>query len=79
MRRVILLLTSITVLVAVAPTVQAQRTAHAKWCLQGRSWGFPGNCQFATREQCMATASGTNSTCGVNPHWAFAQQRRHRR
>jgi len=80
MRRVILLLlTSITMLVAVAPTVQAQRTAPAKWCLQSRSWGYPGNCQFATREQCMATASGTSATCGLNPHWAFAKQSRHRR
>ena len=41
------------------------------YCLQGRSWGYPGNCQFATYEQCMATASGTGAYCGINPVWAF--------
>jgi hypothetical protein len=45
------------------------------YCLQGRSWGYPGNCQFSTYEQCKATASGTDSYCGVDPHDAFARQR----
>ncbi|WP_445217200.1 DUF3551 domain-containing protein [Bradyrhizobium sp. Pa8] len=45
------------------------------YCLQGRIWGYPGNCQFATYEQCMATASGIQAYCGVNPTYAFAQQR----
>ncbi|MGY4624502.1 hypothetical protein ACVWY3_002258 [Bradyrhizobium sp. USDA 4486] len=42
------------------------------YCLQGRIWGYPGNCQFATYEQCTATASGTNAYCGINPRHAFA-------
>ena len=46
------------------------------YCLQGKIWGYPGNCQFATYGQCMATASGTNAYCGVNPLHAFARQRR---
>jgi len=41
------------------------------YCLQGRIWGYPGSCQFASYEQCMATASGTNAYCGINPVWAF--------
>lgn len=41
------------------------------FCLQGRIWGYPGNCQFANYEQCMATASGTDAYCGINPVWAF--------
>lgn len=45
------------------------------YCLQGRIWGYPGNCQFATYEQCSATASGTNAYCGVNPMHAYAYQR----
>jgi hypothetical protein len=44
------------------------------YCLQGRIWGYPGNCQFATYEQCMATASGISAYCGVNPSYAFAHQ-----
>jgi len=41
------------------------------YCLQGRAWGYPGNCQFATYGQCMATAFGTGAACGINPVWAF--------
>lgn len=34
-------------------------SAQDRYCLQGRQWGYPGNCAFATYAQCMATASGT--------------------
>ncbi len=44
------------------------------YCLQGRSWGYPGNCQFSTYDQCMATASGTLAYCGMNPIYAFQRQ-----
>ena len=47
-----------------------------RYCLQGRSWGYPGNCQFSTYRQCMATASGTFASCGINPAYAYARQRR---
>ena len=46
------------------------------YCLQGRIWGYPGNCQFSSYDQCMATASGTVDYCGINPQYAFARQRR---
>jgi len=46
-----------------------------RYCLQGRAWGYPGNCQFATYQQCMATASGTDAYCGINPQAAYARQR----
>lgn len=44
------------------------------YCLQGRMWGYPGNCQFSSYAQCTATASGTDAYCGVNPQYAFARQ-----
>ena len=46
-----------------------------RYCLQGRTWGYPGNCQFSGYAQCMATASGTDAYCGINPLYAFARQR----
>jgi hypothetical protein len=49
--------------------------AGSKWCLQGQDFGYPGNCQFSTYRQCMATASGTFSECGINPAYAYARQR----
>ena len=47
-----------------------------RYCLQGRQWGYPGNCQFSSYGQCMATASGTDAYCGINPQYLFARQRR---
>lgn len=46
-----------------------------RYCLQGRIWGYPGNCQFSTYEQCRATASGTYAYCGENPMYLFHHQR----
>ncbi|MCA1510450.1 DUF3551 domain-containing protein [Bradyrhizobium sp. NBAIM01] len=46
------------------------------YCMQGRSWGYPGNCQFSTYGLCMATASGTSAYCGINPTYAFERQGR---
>jgi hypothetical protein len=60
----------LTALPADAEAIQDQ------WCLQGRRWGYPGNCQFSSYQQCMATADGTDAYCGINPMYAFAQQRR---
>jgi hypothetical protein len=50
--------------------------AQDRYCLQGRIWGYPGNCQFASYAQCMASASGTQAYCGVNPRYAFARRYR---
>ncbi|OPY95487.1 hypothetical protein A5906_08035 [Bradyrhizobium sacchari] len=75
MRRTILTVASFAALMAVmAPAAQAQ-PANDRYCLQGRIWGYPGNCQFATYQQCQASASGTSAYCGINPRYAFAQQR----
>lgn len=75
MRRTILTLASLAALMAVAfPAAQAH-PANDRYCIQGRSWGYPGNRQFATYQQCLATASGTSAYCGINPRYAFSQQR----
>jgi len=63
---------ALTVLVSIMP---APAEAGA-YCLQGRRWGYPGNCQFSSYQQCMATASGTIDYCGVNPMKAYAPPRR---
>jgi hypothetical protein len=46
-----------------------------KYCLQGRQWGYPGSCEFSNFSQCRAAASGTESSCGINPRFALARQR----
>jgi Protein of unknown function (DUF3551) len=47
-----------------------------QYCLQGRIWGYPGNCQFSNYQQCMVTASGTDAYCGPNPQYSFAGPQR---
>jgi Protein of unknown function (DUF3551) len=45
------------------------------YCLQGREYGYPGNCQFTSYAQCEATASGTFSYCGTNPRFYYQSPR----
>jgi hypothetical protein len=66
-------LSTIAVLLAVGSLSPA---AASRYCLQGRNWGYPGNCQFSTYQQCMATASGTAAHCGINPHYVVEHRRR---
>jgi hypothetical protein len=56
-------------------TASAAERTQDRYCLQGEDWGYPGNCQFSSYEQCMASASGTLAGCGINPRHAFAPQR----
>jgi hypothetical protein len=69
------LLTALSAIVVLATVGSLSPAVAARYCLQGRHWGHPGNCQFATYQQCKAAASGTGAFCGINPHYAFARQR----
>jgi hypothetical protein len=62
-------------LMSSAPVAHAQDN---KWCVQGAGVGYPGDCSFTTRAQCMAAASGRLVDCGINPRFAYAQQGRRR-
>lgn len=70
MRNVLLLLATFVV----AAFAWSQPAAAGRYCLQGRIWGYPGNCQFMTYEQCSLSASGTDAYCGINPRYAFARE-----
>jgi len=75
---VAILATVAALTVAASVTPASAEAIQDRYCLQGRQWGYPGNCQFSNYRQCMATASGTDAYCGINPMRAFAQQRRGR-
>ena len=74
-------------LIAIAPPIFARSTNAGavastaadtpdRYCLQGTNSGYPGNCEFATYEQCEASASGTSDGCGENPQYLFLRQRK---
>ena len=68
-------LASLTLLLVQVLSGPAQAEAVDRYCLRGRHTGFPGNCQFATRAQCLAAASGTSAYCGINPRYATSPRR----
>jgi hypothetical protein len=41
------------------------------YCLQGKQTGIPGDCNYASYAQCMASASGRDAYCAINPRIAF--------
>jgi Protein of unknown function (DUF3551) len=66
---------------ATAATVAGSSPAAAfdyPYCLQGRGIGIPGECSYATYEQCMASASGRALYCNINPRVAYGPPRRMR-
>ncbi len=53
------LLTTLSAILVLVTVGSLSPAVAARYCLQGRSWGYPGNCQFYTLQQFRATASGT--------------------
>ena len=66
---------SLSMLLVQVFSVPAQAAAADRYCLRGRHAGFPGSCQFATRAQCLAAASGTSAYCGINPRYVSSRRR----
>jgi len=57
---------------SVATSAPAAAQANA-WCVQGRDMGIPGDCSYSSYAQCMASASGRNAYCNINPRVAFGR------
>ena len=64
------------VFTALSASAQPNDPYDYPYCLQGRDCGLPGLCQFASYQQCQASAQGTFSYCGVNPRFAHGWQQR---
>jgi hypothetical protein len=73
------LLAMLALLSAGAATVTGAAPAAAydyPWCAQGTGFGIPGDCSYQSYRQCVASASGRDLSCNVNPRVAFGQPRR---
>jgi hypothetical protein len=78
MRNLICAALSAAAILAISTPVSPASAHDYRYCLQGREWGYPGNCQFSTYRQCMLTASGTDAYCGINPRVAFRERGHYR-
>jgi hypothetical protein len=70
--------TILTLLAAAAACTAVASPASARdypYCLQGRQTGYPGECSYQSYAQCRASASGRQASCGINPRFAFGEQR----
>jgi Protein of unknown function (DUF3551) len=75
MRKLILAAMALTAAGAATFATSAPAAAYDyPWCAQGRGFGIPGDCSYQTYGQCMASASGRNLYCNVNPRVAFGLQ-----
>ncbi len=75
MRKFILAAMALTAAGTATLASTAPAAAHDyAWCVTGRDMGYPGDCSYTTYGQCMASASGRNAYCNVNPRVAFGQQ-----
>jgi len=41
--------------------------ADYAWCIQDSEFGYPGDCSYQTREQCLLSVSGRKGACAQNP------------
>ena len=55
------------VLVWLAGGSPARADYDYPWCIQDSEYGYPGDCSYQTREQCLLSASGRKGFCAQNP------------
>ena len=41
------------------------------YCLQSRQTGIPGDCSYRSYRECLASASGRDAYCNINPAFAY--------
>jgi hypothetical protein len=49
--------------------------ADYPWCIQNSESGYPGDCAYQSREQCLVSLSGRKGYCGENPSALFRRPR----
>ncbi|QPF91707.1 DUF3551 domain-containing protein [Bradyrhizobium commune] len=55
------------VLVWLAGGSPARADYDYPWCIQDAEYGYPGDCAYQTREQCLQSVSGQKGSCSENP------------
>jgi hypothetical protein len=58
---------STAVLMCLAGLSPARAESDYPWCIQDAEFGYPGDCSYRTREECLLSVSGRQGYCGQNP------------
>jgi hypothetical protein len=67
--------TALALLILLGSLAAAHADHDYPWCVVGEELGWPGECMYETREQCLASASGRwNTMCDINPRVRFKLQ-----
>ena len=66
MRKTLLVL-GVIILAGIAGTSLAR--ADSPWCIADSEFGYPGDCSYQTREQCLFSVSGRKGYCLENPRF----------
>ncbi|MET4386843.1 hypothetical protein ABIB73_002592 [Bradyrhizobium sp. F1.4.3] len=56
-------------LAVLAGTCPARADYDYPWCITDSEYGYPGDCSYQTRQQCLLSASGRKGYCGENPRF----------
>ena len=59
----------VVILAGVAGTCPAWADYDYPWCITDSEYGYPGDCSYQTRQQCLLSASGRKGYCGENPRF----------
>jgi hypothetical protein len=79
MRKTILAMAALSAAAIMTTVTSGPAAAYDyPWCAQGKGVGVPGDCSYQTYGQCMASASGRNLYCNINPRVAFGRVRQGR-
>jgi hypothetical protein len=79
MRNLAIALAAVSVLGVGASISSPASAMDYPYCLQGRQTGVPGDCQYRSYRECMASASGRAAYCAVNPRYAFNRRNGYQR
>jgi hypothetical protein len=59
----------VIIVAGVAGTCPARADYDYPWCITDSEYGYPGDCSYQTRQQCLLSASGRKGYCDVNPRF----------
>ena len=65
------LVLGVVVLAGLSGIGPARAEHEYPWCISDAEYGYPGDCAYETRTQCLQSVSGQKGSCGENPRFVL--------